>query len=263
MEHKFEPDELQLYLGLDYQVTDKIAIHQPTITEVAEFGEQKYYSTVFVLTCIPSDMKAQLEDLGFNYMEVPDFDLFLLLTRTLKQEDTSLLFGDLDFSKMTIAKDEENGETVLVDVEAGIKIDKFVYARLVNFLRKVHGIKPKVEKAANETTRQILIELDRQRMAKASKEKKHSQLKQFISSLMRNPACTLSLEEIKKLTIYQLVDTFAGAQVFTSTNALLIGSYSGMVDTKKISRSQFDWTRDISDIEESKIKLNADAQTVG
>lgn len=262
MQNNYDVDELQLYLGSDYAVTDKITIHQPTIREIAEFGENKYYSAVFMLTCIPSDMKSQLEDLGFNYMEVPDYDLFLLLSRTLKQEDTALLFGDLDFSAMTIAKDDLNGDTVLVDVDKGIKIDKLVYIHITEFLRKAHGIKPKVEKAANETTRKIMIELDRQRIKKASTEKKHSQLKQFISGLMRNPACSLSLEEIKNLTIYQLIDTFSGIQVFTSTNALLIGSYSGMVDTKKIARSQFDWTRDISEIEESKIKLDAGAQAL-
>jgi len=254
-------DELSLFLRKDYQITDKIAIHHPTLQEIAEFGEQRYYSTVFVLTCIPSDMKHQLEDIGMNYMKVPDYDLFLYLTRGLKQSDTSLLFGDLYFSKMEPAKDENTGEVVLVDLESGTKIDRFVYINMMMYLRKMHGIVPKVEKAANEMTRKMLIKFSREDAERAKRKPWSSQLKPIISGLMRSPSCGLSLDDILNLPIYVAMDTIMGIQVFTATNALLIGSYSGMVDTSKINKKEFDWMRDAQDTAKRQV-LNSAAQTV-
>jgi hypothetical protein len=249
-------DESQIYFGADFQVTDKILIHQPTGREIIEFGEQRYYSGITMLTAIPSDMKYQLEDLGFNYMKVEDYDLFLLLSRGLTPEATKVNFGDLDFSKMELAKDDENGLPVLVDTDAGIKIDKSVYLRMAEYLRKMHGIIPKVQNAANETTRQILIQLDRDKAAKAAKEPYKSLLKTIISGLMRNPACTMSWNELLDLPINALMDTLSGVQIFTATNALLIGAHSGMVDTSKINKKEFDWMRDYEASKSSIVKEN-------
>ena len=238
-------DESQIYFGADYQVTDKILIHQPTVHEIVEFGEKRYYSGITMLTAIPSDMKYQLEDLGFNYMQVENYDLFLLLSRGLTPEATELNFGDLDFSQMILAKDEENEQPVLVNPDLGIKIDKSVYLRMVEYLRKMHGIVPKVQNAATETTRQILIQMDRDKAAKAAKEPYKSLLKTIASGLMRNPACTLSWQELLNLPISTLMDTISGVQIFTATNALLIGAHSGMVDTSKINKKEFDWMREM------------------
>lgn len=48
-------DELQLYFGDDYVINEKISIHQPTIGELIDYGEQQYFSTIYTLTAIPSD----------------------------------------------------------------------------------------------------------------------------------------------------------------------------------------------------------------
>lgn len=244
---KGEIDELAIYLGADYQITDKLIVHHPTIAEIAEFGEKKYYSAVFSLTAIPSDMKFQLEDMGFNYLEVSDYDLFLFLAKTLTPEYTSLLLGpDVDLSKMTLLKDNTNDEIVLVDVEKGIKIDRSVWMRMVSFISKIHGINRKPDKKpATETVRQILIKMDRDKAAKAAKEPVHSELKKVLSSLMRTPSCTQSLEELKAMPLFPVMDMLMGIQIYTSTNALMIGSYSGMVDTSKINKKEFDWMRDV------------------
>ena len=37
----FETDQLQLYFGDDYIINDQIKISQPTIGEIADFGEAK------------------------------------------------------------------------------------------------------------------------------------------------------------------------------------------------------------------------------
>ena len=163
-------DELKMYFGEDYWVTNKIKIMQPTIGDIVEWGEREYYSMIHVLTCIPSDMKSQLEDIGINYMEISDFELFILLSHGLTPKETGIILGDLDLSQFVQVINNENGELCLYWEDRDIVIDKYVYLKIVDYLRKLHGIKPKIQNAYNETTRQILIKLERKKIEKAKKE---------------------------------------------------------------------------------------------
>ena len=92
-------DELQLYFGDDYIINDNITIAQPLVGNVVDYGEGQYFSMVYSLTAIPSDMKSQLWDMGIDWCEMEDFELFMMLAPTLTVDRTSILFGDLDFSK--------------------------------------------------------------------------------------------------------------------------------------------------------------------
>ena len=158
-------DDLKLYIGDDYVINDKIKVLQPTIREIAEFGERDFFSVVHTITAIPSDMKAQLWDMGLDWMEVDDFELFVMLTQTLKPDRTKPLFGDLDFSKLRpFNHPHVEGEIILADKEAGILIDKMVYLKIVSYLRKAFNITPKIEKAANAMTKKILIDEDRNKI---------------------------------------------------------------------------------------------------
>ena len=89
-------DELQMYFGEPFKINSKITIYQPSIGDVVSFGERQYYSMIHTLTCIPSDMKSQLDDMGVNYMEISDFELFVMLSRGLTRDMTRLVLGDLD-----------------------------------------------------------------------------------------------------------------------------------------------------------------------
>ena len=158
-------DDLKLYIGDDYVINDAIKVLQPTIKQIAEFGEREFFSVVHTITAIPSDMKSQLWDMGLDWMEVDDFELFVMLAQTLTPDRTGPLFGDLDFSKLRPFNHPHiEGEIILADKEAGILIDKMVYLRIVSYLRKAFNITPKVEKAANKMTKKILIEEDRKKL---------------------------------------------------------------------------------------------------
>ena len=240
-------DELQMYFGEPFKINDKITIYQPSIGDVVKFGERKYYSMIHTLTCIPSDMKSQLDDMGINYMEISDFELFVMLTRGLTQDMTRLVLGDLDLSKFILCTNTENGELVLYDQENDISIDRFIYMKIVECLRIIHSIKPKIEKAANETTRKILIQLDRDRIKKAQKEPYKSQLKELISAMMRYPGFKYKKNELKECGLYEFMDTVHGAQIYVSATCLLQGSYSGMIDCSKINKKEFNWMRGLDD----------------
>jgi hypothetical protein len=156
-------DDLKLYIGDDYVINDNIKVLQPTIRQIAEFGEREFFSVVHTVTAIPSDMKANLDDMGLDWMEVDDYELFMMLTQTLTPDRTHLLFGDLDFSKLRPFRNNQNGDIVLADKETGLIIDKMIYLRIVSYLRKAFNITPKIERAANKMTKKILIEEDRKK----------------------------------------------------------------------------------------------------
>lgn len=242
-----EIDELKMYFGEPFYINEKIAIYIPTVGDIVEFGERKYYSMIHTLTCIPSDMKSQLFDMGIDYEEMSDFELFMMLSRNLPQETTKLVLGDLDLTKFGTFTNTDNNELVLYDEENGIVIDKLIYMKMVEYIRKVHNIKPKVEKAANKTTKKILIQLDRDKIKKSQKEPYKSQLKDLISAMMRYPGFKYKSNELKQCGLYEFMDTVQGAQIYISSTALLKGSYSGMIDCSKINKKEFNWMRSLNE----------------
>lgn len=239
----FEVDQLQLYFGDDYVINDQIKIKQPTIGEVVSFGESKYFSLVHTLTAIPSDVKAMLDDINLDWEEVDDFQLFMMLTSTLPKERTSILFGDLDFTKFKPYRSKENGEPVLADIESGIKIDKLIYLRIVNYLRKLHNITPKVEHAANKTTKRILIEEDRMKTRANQNKPFKSYLFPLISSVKVRMGYTK--DYVRNMGYMELMDDLARLQIINNADHILAGCYSGMIDTKKINKADLNWLKEI------------------
>lgn len=240
-------DELKMYFGRDYQVSDKITLHTPTVGEIIDFGERKYFYAIHSLTCIPSDMKSELFDKGIDYETISDYELFLYLIQSLTPEYTGLLFGDIDFSVMRRYKDVENDEICLCDLDREIKIDKLVYTKISTYLRKMHDIHPKIEHAYNQTTKDILIQLDREKIEKAKNTPYKSPLKPMISAMMRYPGFKYKSSELAECSIYELMDTVIGSQIYVSSTALIQGSYSGMIDTSKIPKKEFNWMRSADD----------------
>ena len=46
----YDFDELKMYFGEDYWVTDKICIKQPSIGDIIEFGDSKFYRILYLFS---------------------------------------------------------------------------------------------------------------------------------------------------------------------------------------------------------------------
>lgn len=238
-------DPLLLYFGYDYVINDKIKIHQPTIGEIVEFGEEKYFSVAQTLTTIPSDMKAILWDSGVDYEEISDFELFIMLSKTLTKEDTYLLLGDIDLPKFEVYKRTDNDEIVIHDEVNDITIDTHIYILISNYIRKMHGFKKKIEKAGNEFTKKILIQEDRDnRLINKNKEFK-SILKPLISSMINSEGFKYKLKELKDVGLCEFMDSVNRISVIKHTESLLSGVYSGNIDQSKLKKSELNWMREL------------------
>ena len=240
----YEIDSLGLYMGDPYVVNKYITITQPTIGQIAEYGEKKYYSMVHTLTAIPSDMKSQLLDVfELDYEQVEDYQLFMMLAPTLSKEATSILFGDVDFTKLTPIQHPQSGEVVLADRETGVVIDIVAYEKMVNYLRKVHGLKKKVEHAANKYTKRILIEEDRRNIELNKTKPYQSFLTPLVSAVKVRMGYTK--DYVRNMGIYEFTDDVARLQIIHNADALLHGMYGGMIDTKKIDKKDLNWMKEI------------------
>lgn len=238
-----EADALFLYFGDDYVINDKITISQPTIGEVADYGEAAYFSMVHQLCAIPSDFKAMLFDIGIDWCELEDFQLFQMLSQNLTPDKTGILFGDLDFSKMKPFRNKQNDEIVLADKETGVIIDKLIYTRIVNYLRKLHNITPKVEKTKSKTIKRWLIDEDRKRIETSKNKPFKSYLLPLISAIKVKQGYTK--DYVRNMGLYEFFDDVSRAQIIDHANHLLNGAYCGFTSLKGVDKKEFNWMREL------------------
>jgi hypothetical protein len=196
-----------------------------------------------------------------NYMKVKDFELFMMLTQSLRPEVTNLLLGDLDLTKFKPRPYGPTEEVVLVydgteNDENPIIITPIIYEVLTTYIRKMHSFKKEVKKAGNEITRKQLIRLARQD-AEIAKNKPHeSFLRPVISAVKcRNG---YSMDYIRDMGIFELMDDLARLNIIVQADAALGGMYSGFVDTKKMDKTVLNWTRNIVDDDNEKGKAIAE-----
>lgn len=243
-ENLLEVDELSLYFGDPYVVNDYITITIPKIGEVVKYGERQYYSMVQTITAIPSEMKASLWDAGIDWTQITDFQLFMMLAPTLPKDKTYILFGDLDFQAMKPFENKLNETIVLRNPDTGAVIDELAYGKITSYLCSAHNLTKKVEKAANEFTKKFMIDEDRQKLQHNAKQPYKSFLRPLISAVKCRQGYTL--DYVKNMGLFEFFDDLNRLQVIVNVDALLQGSYSGMVDTSKIPKKNFDWCREIT-----------------
>ena len=249
----YQVDELKLYLGSDIKIASGITLYQPTIGEIANYNEAEYFSVAQTICSTPSSMKVTLDDMKLDYMQIEDFQLFMMLCQSLSPDKTKPLLGDLDLTKFKPYQLKDSKEVILANGEFDengnpIIINQIIYDILITYIRKMHGFKKQVDKAGNAITRKVLIDEDR-KAAQRNKDKPYkSFLVPLVSSLQGRQGYTK--DYICNMGLYEFMNQINRVQIIVQADAALGGMYSGFVDTKKMDKTILDWTRDIT--EESK-----------
>ena len=192
-------DELKVYRGEDFVVSDHIIIHQPLLSEICDYGEREYYSMIYQITATPQSMKFQLWDMGIDYTTITPFELFYnILYKIYPQEKTSIIFGDLDFSKFQVMQRKDDESILLYQVvdNQPVIIDEFTYNVIMDYLRQVHIIHKDEKIPANNTTKMILIEDDREEYERNKNKEYHSQLKNMVSAMVNSEGFTYNHSEV-------------------------------------------------------------------
>lgn len=265
---------LKAYWREPYQVNDWLTITQPSVGQIIDFGEDKFYAMLYMFIGNTTMFRLRLWDIGIDWNKISDYQLFAMNVLNVTQQDSQILFGDIDFTRFQMrpidimnpnfdaAKDisEDNPlrveSFVLYDLATDHTIDEKMYNEIVYYLRHLFNIYPKVQKAKGKTTKQWIIDEERDKMRMSSNEPFKSVLLPLISSCLNHPGFKYKKSELRDVGIYEFMDSVQRIQVYEATTALLKGSYSGFVDTSKISKKEFDFMRDITVKEEASIQVD-------
>ena len=238
-------DSLRVFMGDDYAVNDKIVIHQPTIREIVNYGEQDYFAMLTALTNYPSDMKSVLWDVGIDYTKITDFELFMSLCMAFPVERTRIIFGDLDFTQFRVKKHDVVG--TYLEADDGTVIDWNVHRLIVEALTTTNLIHKEREIPVNESTKMALIEWDREDRALAAKRPYRSQLTPFLSAMVNYAGFKYDHHTVQDITIYQFFDAVQRVQLINNAQTLLQGMYiNPFLDSSKVDKSHLNWMQDMT-----------------
>lgn len=264
-------DQLKLLRGRPIQINEFITLNQPRIGEIEECGEQNFINTFWLICSSAWDMPAAFDDMGVDFMTVPDWDYFMQTVRGMPVDIMKMIFGELDFSRLELCgKVVEDGskEVVLANVEpmvyrdktydAGeLMITKADYDAFIPYVREMIGFQHKGRKAKNRATAKILIQDDRKSRERNKNKPYESTLLNAIISLVNTEEFAYTYESVFDITIYQLMKSLIQIQGKKQAIALLQGSMGGFVDTSKIPSKNFQWM-----YSEEKYKGNTGGKTL-
>ena len=259
---KIEFDELQVYFGEPYVIdientAGTLTIFPPTIGDILEMGEKKFYQGLNVFICNTTQYRMILWDMGIDWNTLPDFYLFIMLHEQIDPDVANLLFK-MDFSKFQTLKkyqddtmNEETSEIVLYDEENGIEINEEVYFHFSQYLRSIFSLNMEEKITTNETLKQWYIKKDKRavenekKLKEQGKEKKASSMRSIISSLINHPGFKYKLKELKEVGVAEFYDSVKRLQIYEQSTALMKGMYSGFIDGSKIKSDDYNFMRDV------------------
>lgn len=274
----FDVDELKLYRGSDIVINDKIIVTQPTIGQIVDFSEKRYFHAVQCLTGVAADFKWQLWDyFEKDYTTVDDFELFKMIIwgslssrkylhkeltehreqyaeqlKNISEEELddmlinplSLVLKNIDLADFEEYESDKYPETILYDKEHDITIDRFVYTRIVDAVRKIHGFKRNDTLPGNEETKWILIDDARDEAMMAARKPYKSVLMPLVSALAVKTG-QLGNDNLWNTKVFMFFDAIKRINKIQDATLLLQGAYSGFASLKGVSKDRLDWTGEI------------------
>lgn len=231
---------LNLLYKKEYEVNEDIKVIIPTVNEIID-QEDDYYNLVALFTAMPIDLMVQLDDMGIDYTEINEWDLFLLLFNSIKATDTHLILGDLDLTKFELAVCEDNNQVVLVDRETGVTIDRAILNHIASVLRKIHHLEKNLRKPGNDAAKDYLLERARTKSKRHKSRKSKSKLESLIIALVNTEQFKYDFEGTKELSIYQFNESVRQVMKKVDYDNRMYGIYSGTINPKELSSDELIW----------------------
>lgn len=248
---KYHFDKLKMYFGIDYEYNG-IVISQPTINDILEIGEERFYRSFSPFLYNSTSIRVFLWDNcnQTDWNKVKDIEVFNIMIKTIQdKEPLGRFFKNISFDDFNIINakrnpDDEKYEIALYSESQDILLYEDDYMQIAEYIREMLGIHPKVEKAKGKTAKSWIIQEDKMNAAN-KKDTNSSTLLSLISTCVNHPGFKYKLKELKEVGIYQFMDSARRIQKYENSTAALKGIYSGFVDTKSFDSELLNFMGDI------------------
>lgn len=253
---KLEFDRLKMYFGESLVRECRhgaISILTPSIGDIIRVGEEKFFSSLNIFIANTTSYRLFLADLGADWNDVTDFELFCLMYKSIDPEVSKLLFGNLDFLNFKVLALNANDGTkrmVLVDQDNDIEIDEDVYQTIHQYYQMMFNMHPEDAFTTDERLKRWWIEKDR-REQERNRQKKSTEkysLQPIVSALVNHPGFKYKLQELKEVTVAEFYDSVQRLQIYEQSTALMHGLYGGMISGKDIEPDSYNFMREIKSL---------------
>lgn len=244
-------DELKLYNGLHIQITNKIIMKVPTLGQICEFGDNNYFSFVQTFTATPMDenMIVFLTDIGIDFNNISNFELFMLLTRIMPKGSELLFDNNIDFFKFEPKTTDD--EIPYLENSDGVIINEGIYNLMLANMRAINNVPiPKITKVKDDPIqKQMAIEDARNqlesRKRKAMFKPTGSALMPIVSSMVNSAGFKHNEKTVFDMNIYAFWDSVNRISAIKNADNLYRGLYSGCLDLKSNPslKKEMDWMR--------------------
>ncbi len=221
-------------------INDKIGILIPTVAQVLDY-EQEYYGLVSSLTAMPIDLMVQLDDAGIDFTKITEYELFQALFMGIREQDTHLIFGDLDLTKFEPGINPQNNTFVFYDEENDIVIDEAIYVAIAETLRKIHHLEKNIRKPGNIEGQMYMLQKERKRLKKLKNKPYKSSLEPLIIAMVNTAEFKYDFESVQNLTIFQFNESVRQVIHKIDYDNRMFGIYSGTVSATDIPKKDLTW----------------------
>ena len=222
----------------EYPLTDNLIVHIPLVSEIRSSyqDELEYYKLVSVFIKTPCDAMVELDDIGIDYTQVKEYELFILSIMSLLNNKSEISskhwkmifpYSDINNWNLTLENDD-------------------IYMSLADLLRQIVSTEKNMEyyKVPEEETRRYIINRARLKQKRALErelrngKKSSSALDGVILLLVNNHNFKYNFETVGQITIYDLYACLRQIYSDREIDGLMSGYWSGNVDLKKVDSSK-------------------------
>ena len=230
-----------------YYINDDIYIYIPTLGEIYDFGESEYYRVAQLLTSVPYDLMVQFDDMGMDYEDITEYQLFLMLLQSFvdSKQDISIVLGGLDIQKLRIAENIQTNEKVMLNESGECVIDRAIQIKIANAIRKIHFWEKNERKAGNAEAKKYLIERNRLKQKRAKRKPVPSFLDESIVKLVNTEEFKYNYEQCMDLSIYKFNASLHQIPKKKNWEQTITGAYFGTVDLNKLNIEKIHWMSSI------------------
>lgn len=248
---EIEFDKLQLYFGEPYVIdlpnaVGSITLYQPSLGEIIEIGEKKFYSSLNIFITNTTEYRLPLWENDIDWNDLSDFNLFCMLYSGIDDDVAKILFHNIQFSNFQLYNNVDKN-VVLYSEQDDIEINEDVYQHIHQYLQHAFNMFPEEKITKDENLKKMFIQKDRNELKNKEKSKKKdgNSIQPLISACVNHPGFKYKLREMKELGIYEFFDSVKRLQIYENSTAIMKGMYSGFVDGSHIKPEDYNFMKEI------------------